>query len=288
VSQRVWRLMGDGIVLGAHTRIMAIVNATPDSFSGDGLHRDHEAAVAVGLRAFADGADIVDVGGVSTRPHAVPIDEEEELRRVIPVLRSLDRQTRQPISVDTSTPRVARDALEAGARIINDVSGLARTDEIARLAAQTGAGLVLMRFPGFPVNRPRPWEDHAGDLIEAVQHDLTVSATRAVAVGVLPDAIVLDPGFGFGLLAADSMHLLRRFHELQSLRYPLLAAVSRKGFTGQPIGLPVSERQWGTAAAHTLLIAQGVDILRVHDVPSAIRVAQFTDAVLRTSDDVVP
>jgi dihydropteroate synthase len=260
---------------------MGIVNVTPDSFSGDGLGEDAGAAVAAALHAAAAGADVLDVGGESTRPGNEPVDLADELSRVIPVIRQLARQTTLPISVDTAKPRVAAEALAAGARIVNDVSGLAWSDELARHVAAAGAGLVLMRFPGYPYNRPRARQPEEGDLIELIRRDLAASVAHASAAGVPPDAIVLDPGFGFGLLAPDSIELLRRLGELRDLGYPLLAGVSRKGFTGQPERLPVADRQWGTAAAHALAIANGASVLRVHDVTAARRVARFTDLVVR-------
>lgn len=259
---------------------MAIINVTPDSFSGDGLARDAGAAVAAGLQAAANGADLLDVGGESTRPGNNPVDVAEELDRVMPVVRQLVRQTSLPVSVDTAKPRVAAEALAAGARVLNDVSGLALSDELGRHAATAGAGLVLMRFPGYPRNRPRARRPDEGDLIDLIGSDLAASAGRALAAGVAPEAIVLDPGFGFGLLAPDSIELLRRLGELRGIGYPLLAGVSRKGFTGQPEQLAVGERQWGTAAAQALAIANGAAILRVHDVPAARRVARFTDLVV--------
>ncbi|HEY8741564.1 MAG TPA: dihydropteroate synthase, partial [Chloroflexota bacterium] len=261
--------------------LMAIINVTPDSFSGDGMDRDVGAAVAAGLQAVADGADLLDIGGESTRPRSQPVPEAEEFSRVIPVIKQLSRQTGIPLSVDTTKPRVAAAALAAGARVINDVSGLALSDKLARYAAAAGAGLVLMRFPGFPFNRPRTRPPEAGDLLAEVRAALATSVARALAAGVPPECLVLDPGFGFGLLAPDSIQLLRRLTELRGLGYPLLAGVSRKGFTGQPDRLPVEERQWGTAAAHALAIANGADLLRVHDVPAARRVARFTDLVVR-------
>jgi dihydropteroate synthase len=276
----VWRCRDLALPLGQKTILMAIINVTPDSFSGDGLGDDTGAAVAAALQAAAEGADVLDIGGESTRPGNKPVALADELARVIPVIRQLARQTTLPISVDTAKPRVAAEALAAGARIVNDVSGLASSDELARHVAAAGAGLVLMRFPGYPYNRPSARHPEGGDLIDMIRHDLAARVPCALAAGVRPDAIVLDPGFGFGLLAADSIELLRRLGELRHLGYPLLAGVSRKGFTGQPERLPVAERQWGTAAAHALAIANGASVLRVHEVIAARRVARFTDLVV--------
>ncbi len=281
---RVWRCRDLALPVGRRTVLMAIINVTPDSCSGDGLAHDVAAAVAAGVRAAADGADVLDIGGESTRPRNQPIPEEEELGRVLPVVRRLAREVALPVSVDTSKPAVARAALAEGAHVINDVSGLARGDELARHVAAAGAGLVLMRFPGYPFNRPRPRRGEEGDLLTEVRRDLAASAERARAAGIPPDCIVLDPGFGFGLLPPDSMLLLRRLGELRDLGYPLAAGLSRKSFTGWPEKLPVTERQWGTAAAHALAIANGADLLRVHDVAAARRVAGFTDLVVRGLD----
>ena len=283
-SPRYWHCGRFALPLGQRTLLMAILNATPDSFSGDGLYGEPQRLIELGLQAEADGADLIDVGGESTRPRNVPVEEAEERRRVLPVIVALARQARIPISVDTSKPGVAAAALEAGASVVNDVSGLAGGDATARLVASSGAGLVLMRFPGFPLNRPAPRPTRAPDLLADVKADLARSVERALAVGVPADRIAVDPGFGFGLVPDDSIRLLRRLAELRALGYPLLVGVSRKGFTGRPEGLPPEERQWGTAAAHALAIANGADVLRVHDVVAARRVARFSDLVCRPSD----
>jgi dihydropteroate synthase len=283
-ATRTWRCRDLHLPVGRRTLLMAIINVTPDSFSGDGLAHDRRRAVAVGVQAAADGADLLDVGGASTRPNNQPVSEEEELARVIPVVQQLAREVTIPISVDTASPNVAAAALAAGARVINDVSGLALGDGLARHAAAAGAGLVLMRFPGFPFNRPRARRADEGDLMADVRHDLATSVERALAAGAEKECLALDPGFGFGLLAPDSVRLLRRLSALGDLGFPLLVGVSRKGFTGWPERLPVEDRQWGTAAAHALAIANGADVLRVHDVPAARRVARFADLVVRNAD----
>jgi dihydropteroate synthase len=283
-AARTWRCRDLHLPVGRRTLLMAIINVTPDSFSGDGLAHDRRRAVAVGVQAAADGADLLDVGGASTRPNNQPVSEEEELARVIPVVQQLAREVTIPISVDTASPNVAAAALAAGARVINDVSGLALGDGLARHVAAAGAGLVLMHFPGFPFNRPRARRADEGDLIADVRHDLATSVERALAAGAEKECLALDPGFGFGLLAPDSVRLLRLLSALGDLGFPLLVGVSRKGFTGWPERLPVEDRQWGTAAAHALAIANGADVLRVHDVPVARRVARFADLVVRNAD----
>lgn len=276
-----WRCRDHTLPIGQRTLLMAIINVTPDSFSGDGFGSDIEAAVEAGRRAAAAGADLLDIGGESTRPHAPSVEPAEEWRRVIPVVRRLAREVTIPISVDTSKPAVAAAALEAGAHVINDVSGLALGNGLARRVAAAQAGLVLMRFPGFPRNEPRRRGPEAGDLVAAVRADLRRSVERALAAGVAPDCLAVDPGVGFGILAPDSLALLRRLRELRDLGYPLLVGVSRKSFTGLPERLPVEERQWGTAAANALAVANGADILRVHDISAARRTAAFTDLVVR-------
>jgi len=281
MTGRIWRCGAHDVPIGRRTLIMAIVNVTPDSFSGDGLDGLPQAAVERGLEAAEQGADAVDVGGESTRPHAPPVEEDVERARVLPVIRALAGQLRIPVSVDTSKPGVAAAALDAGASIVNDVSGLALGDETARIAVRHGAGLIVMRFPGFPRNEPRARPPGAADLIADVLYDLERIAGRALDAGLPRDSLAVDPGFGFGIVPEDSIVLLRRMGELRALPYPIVVGVSRKGFTGRPDRLPVEQRQWGTAAAHALAIAAGTDVLRAHDVRAAVRVARFTDLVVR-------
>jgi len=269
---------------GSRTFVMGIVNATPDSFSGDGLDHDVAAAVARGLRQAADGAHILDVGGESTRPGATAVALREELERVLPVIAGLRRGTGRPISIDTVKPEVADAALGAGACIVNDVWGLRRDRRLAEVAADHGAALVIVH------NRAAaPTKDALGgmyaevgyaDLIAEVRAELLEAAAWAEGAGVRPERIWCDPGLGFGKTPAQSLELLRRLPELR-LGYPLLVGPSRKSFIGRVLGLPVGEREEGTAAAVALCVAAGADIVRVHDVRGMARVAAVADAIRR-------
>jgi len=265
--------------LGRRTLIMGIVNVTPDSFSGDGLHRQVAAAVEQGRRFVQEGADILDVGGESTRPGAVPVSREEELARVIPVIERLAGEISIPISVDTYKPEVAEAALAAGACIVNDITGLQGDPRMAGVAARAGAAAVAMHMRGTPQNmQDNPvYSDLIGEISSFLAHSVEV-ATRA---GLRRDQIVLDPGIGFGKTLEHNLELLRRLGEFAELGQPILIGVSRKGFIGRILGLPPSERVEGTAAAVALSIARGADIVRVHDVREMARVAKVADAIVR-------
>ncbi len=264
---------------------MGIVNVSPESFSGDGV-TDVEAAVAQALRFVEDGADILDVGGQSTRPRysasveaggaASGYEElsvEEELARVLPVIKGIARVCDVPISIDTYKVPVAEAAIDAGARIINDVWGLKKDAALAEVAAKHRAPLILMH------NQPEP--DYTR-LIPDIVASLRKSVAVATGAGVSRDRIIVDPGFGFGKTVAHNLEALRRLGEIKStLRLPLLLGTSRKSTIGQVLGLPADERVEGTAATIALGIANGADIVRVHDVKEMARVARMTDAVVR-------
>jgi dihydropteroate synthase len=270
---------------------MGIVNVTPDSFSGDGLLREPDwldAAVACGRAQVEAGAHLLDVGGESTRPGSVPVPLEEELRRVVPVIRALARAVDVPLSVDTSKAEVARQAMAAGADVINDVWGLRRDPDVARVAATTGAALVVMH------NRSSPGEARAearlggryvgvryDDLLRDIARELGESVEMALAAGVPRDRLIVDPGLGFGKTVKQTLELVDRLGELRALGYPVLVGPSRKSFVGYTLGLPPDERVEGTAAAIALCIDRGADIVRVHDVGAMARVAALTDAVVR-------
>ena len=257
---------------GSRTYVMGIVNVTPDSFSGDGLANDAEAALEQALRFQAEGADIIDVGGESTRPGHTPVDADEEIKRVVPVIRLLASRLHVPISVDTYKHEVAREAVAAGASMINDVWGLKRDPALAALAASEGVPIVLMH-------------NQAGtayaDLLPDVIASLRVSMDIALGACVPLENIILDPGVGFGKTAEHNLELLRRLSELTALGRPLLVGTSRKSTIGLVLGLPVEERLEGTAATVALAIANGADIVRVHDVRAMTRVARMSDAVVR-------
>ncbi len=264
-------------VWGSRTYVMGIVNITPDSFSGDGVGSDVETAVSQALQFEAWGADIVDVGGESTRPPgfysgAEPVSADEESTRVIPVISALVSALRVPISVDTSKADVARQAVAAGASMINDVWGLRRDPEMAAVAVETGVPVVLMH------NQDGTEYD---DLVPDVIGGLRGLVEGALDAGVPEERIMLDPGIGFGKTAEQSLEVLRRLHEFASLGRPILTGTSRKSSIGKVLDLPVDERIEGTASTVALSIAGGADIVRVHDVREMVRVARMSDAIVR-------
>ena len=251
---------------------MGIINLTPDSFSGDGLAGDVDAAVALARRMAAAGADIIDVGAESTRPGSAPISAAAEARRLLPALAAICAAVPIPVSVDTYKASVARQALAAGAAMINDVWGLRTDPALAPLVARAGVPVILMH------NRRQA---QYRDLLPEVIADLQRSVDIARAAGVLPRNIILDPGIGFGKTADHNLELLRRLPEIRALGYPLLLGVSRKSTIGRILNLPADDRLEGTAAAAAIGIAGGADILRVHDVKEITRVARMTDAIVR-------
>ena len=259
-------------VWGARTFVMGVINVTPDSFSGDGLGTDIEAAVAQGLRFEAEGVDILDVGGESTRPGAEEVDAAEQMRRVLPVVERLARQTMTPISIDTSKAEVASAALEAGAVMVNDVWGLRCDAEMAGVVARFGVPAVVMHN-----QRGHPFHDVIGD----IRDGLEASIALATAAGVPRERLIIDPGFGFGWKEEHNLEMLRRLGELKALGLPLLVGTSRKSTIGAVLGLPVEERLLGTAASVALAIANGADIVRVHDVKEMLQVCRVADAVVR-------
>jgi len=258
---------------------MGILNVTPDSFSGDGLGDSIDQAVRRGLEFVRDGADVLDIGGESTRPGAQPVPAREELRRVLPVLRALSAQVDVPLSVDTCKAEVARQACAAGATIINDISGLNHEPALAKVAARTGAGLILMHMLGTP--RTMQHDPQYADVVGDICHSLRDSLERASQAGVRAEQTMVDPGFGFGKTVAHNLELLRRLAEFSSLGRPVLLGTSRKSTIGKVLDLPVDERGEGTAATVAVGIVNGVDMVRVHDVKAMGRVARMTDAIVR-------
>lgn len=258
---------------GHKTLVMGIVNMTPDSFSGDGLNGDDQKALLVAKRFIEEGADIIDIGGESTRPGASEVSTEEEIRRVIPAIERLSKELDTPVSIDTCKPRVASRALEAGASIINDVSGLKRDPALAGVAGRYGAALVITSN-----QRDHPCQ---GDIMAEVIRDLRESIDLALRHGVGPWNIIVDPGIGFGKTPQQNIEILRRLGELKVLERPILIGTSRKSFIGRVLDLPPTERLEGTLATIALAIAQGADIVRVHDVKEAVRACRVSDAVIR-------
>ncbi len=263
---------GERLAWGNRTYVMGIINATPDSFSGDGLDGSVAAAVKQALRYQDEGADFIDIGAESTRPGHQPVSEEEELARLLPALDSISARVSIPISVDTWKSGVARTALERGARIINDVWGLKADHSMAGVAAEYGAGLIVMHNQqGHQYN----------DLLRDIAAGLSQSVDMALSAGVPRENLVIDPGFGFGKTADHNLELLTKLNHLESLNLPILVGTSRKSTIGRILGLPPEQRVEGTAATVALSITAGADIVRVHDVREMVRVCRMTDAVVR-------
>jgi dihydropteroate synthase len=273
------RLPSRTLVLGERTLLMGVVNVTPDSFSGDGLHLDAQAAVARALEMERDGADILDIGGESTRPGAEWLPADEELRRVIPVLKKLRGRLKIPISIDTNKSEVAEAAAEAGAEIINDVTALRRDPRIAEVARRRTLPLILMHMRGEP--QTMQTQPFARDAMHDVIQNLKKAAALATRRRVPKSKLVLDPGIGFGKSFAQNYELIARLPELARLGFPILVGPSRKGFIGRTLGgVPENERAFGTAAAVTACILQGAHIVRVHDVREMAQVARVADMLV--------
>ena len=257
---------------------MGILNVTPDSFADGGVHFDAGRAVDAGVRMVGDGADIIDVGGESTRPGAEPLLEDEELRRVIPVVERLARSVTVPISIDTYKARVAREAIAAGATIVNDVSGLLYEPALGGAVAETGAALVLMHTRG----RSRGMYQEAvyTDVVAEVRAELEQAIARAESAGVAREALILDPGVGFAKRAEHSFAVLSQLDAFAALDRPILSGPSRKSFLKSAIGdVPPEAREWATAAAVTASVLHGAHIVRVHGVRAMVDVVRAADAL---------
>lgn len=281
---------------GSQTYVMGIVNATPDSFSGDGLVQGNgnwvEQAVAQGIRFAQEGAHILDVGGESTRPGATPVDANEELRRVLPVIQELSRSVDVPISIDTYKATVAAAALEHGAHLVNDVWGLRMDPDMAALCAQKQVPVIVMH------NRSRPkdavQEERLGghyvgtqydDLLNDITRELQQSIDLAQQAGIPAEQIIIDPGIGFGKTIEQNLTLINKLDHFKSLGYPLLLGPSNKSFIGYTLDLPPDDRMEGTGATIAIGIDRGADIIRVHQVKEMSRMARMTDAIVRKPND---
>lgn len=258
-------------------KLMGVVNVTPDSFSDGGLYLDAEAAIAHGRELAAAGAEVLDIGGESTRPGAEPVDAAEELRRVIPVIRGLS-DIHCEISVDTSKASVAAAALEAGATIVNDVTALRGDPEMASRCAERSATVVLMHMLGDPRSMQR--NPRYDDVVAEVKAFLAERLEAAIATGIAEERIWLDPGIGFGKTAAHNLELLRRLGELRELGRPLVIGTSRKSFIGKVDGSGAGERLGGTIASSVLAAAEGAEVLRVHDVAEVRQALVVATAIL--------
>jgi dihydropteroate synthase len=268
---------GRTLPLGRRTAVMGVVNVTPDSFSDGGRWLAPEAAVEHGLALVAQGADLLDVGGESTRPGAAPVSAGDEAARVVPVIRGLAAQTDVPVSVDTSKAAVLAAAAEAGAAMLNDVTALEGDARMAAAAAAAGVAVVLMHMRGTPrsmQNKPR-----YADVVTEVTEYLAGRCRAAEAAGIAPEATLVDPGIGFGKTLAHNLELLGRLRELRALGRPVLVGTSRKSFLGRLLDAEVDARAWGTAASVAAAAAAGASVVRVHDVAEMTEVARVADAV---------
>jgi dihydropteroate synthase len=262
-------------------RLMGIVNVTPDSFSDGGLYLDPERAIDHGRALAAEGADLLDVGGESTRPGASAVSAEEELRRVAPVVGALAAADGAPISIDTSKAAVAEAALADGATIVNDVTALRADPELAAVCAASGCDLVLMHMLGTP--RTMQEDPRYDDVVAEVKAFLAGRIEAAVDAGIAEERISVDPGIGFGKTVPHNLELLRRLGELRELGRPVVVGTSRKSFLGRLTGRVVDERLGATTAANVLALANGADVLRVHDVAAAREAVITAEAVLGTA-----
>ncbi|MFC1926282.1 dihydropteroate synthase [Chloroflexota bacterium] len=258
---------------GQRTYIMGILNVSPDSFSGDGLGNVDTALIRA-QQLVAEGADIVDIGGESTRPGSSPISAAEELRRVLPIIEQLAGTLPVPLSVDTYKSEVAREAVTAGARMINDIWGLKHNPKLAQIAAEYNVPLIIMQN-----QRNALYQDFFPDLIASLRE----SIQTALDSGVDRDNIIIDPGIGFGKTLEQNLEIIRRLDELKSLGRPILVGSSRKSLIGLVLDLPADQRLEGTAASVAIAIANGADIVRVHDIAEMARVVKMSDAIVRSN-----
>jgi len=271
---------------GERTYVMGILNLSPDSFSGDGVGDNIDAAIAKARRLVAEGADIIDIGGESTRPGSQPVSADDELRRVMPVIESLAGKLSVPLSIDTYKSAVASRALEAGATMLNDQWGLKRDLHLAELAAEWDVPLILMSNQrdkgGYDARIQRDTAYYDDPIFEVIS-SLKISLEMALRSNVPWENIILDPGIGFGKTWQQDLEIIRRLGELRELGRPILIGPSRKSFIGRVLDLPVHDRLEGTAATVAIGIAHGADMVRVHDVQQMVRVCRMSDAVMRGS-----
>ena len=274
----VFRARGHSLDLGARVHVLGILNVTPDSFSNGGLYHRPSAAFDYALEMIDDGADMIDIGGQSSRPGSSPILEEEELKRIIPLVERLHEEWNGPISIDTYRSHVAEEALKAGASIVNDITALSAEPRIAEVTSRFDAGCVLMHMQGAPDTMQQ--DPRYDDLMGEITLFLKAAIERATAAGIGEDQIVVDPGLGFGKTTAHNLAIVRRLPELVVLGRPVLIGPSRKGFIGRVLDLPIEDRLEGTLATAAYAVAQGARILRVHDVKPVVRAVRMVEACL--------
>ncbi len=267
--------------LSSRTHLMGVLNVTPDSFSDGGKFFQVERAVKQGIRMAEEGADIIDVGGESTRPESDPVTIEEELSRVIPVIEALSKEIDAPISIDTYKSRVAKKALDAGAEMINEISALRFDPQMKEVAAEYQVPIVLMHIKGTPKNMQKnPYYD---DVIDEIIKYLKESIQLAKDAGIQEENIIVDPGIGFGKRLEDNLNILKNLKKFSILDCPILVGPSRKSFIGKILTLPVEERLEGSLAALAVSIMNGANIVRVHDVKESKRVACLVDTILKVN-----
>lgn len=275
----IWRLARRGLDVARRPCIMGVLNVTPDSFSDGNRFSSIKSAVARALEMEAEGADIIDIGGESTRPNAPPVLADEELRRVIPVIERLAGRLTIPLSIDTYKAVVAREALQAGAEIVNDISALSFDPQMAATVAAAEAGVILMHTRGRPSEMQK--DTGYGCIVAEVVASLRESLARAQAAGIAAERIVVDPGIGFGKSVNGNLEIIRRLAEFAVLGRPVMVGTSRKSFIGAVLGREVDDRLFGTAASVAIALAHGASLFRVHDVKEMRDVLDMAQALLR-------
>ena len=262
---------------GSKTYLMGILNATPDSFSGDGIHQDVNLTISRGVEMLSRGADVLDVGGESSKPpsvygHRDKVSADEEIQRVVPIIRALSLEPKAVISVDTYKAKVAKAAISAGATMVNDIWGLGRDSEMVRLVADAGVYVVIMHNTESP-----QYKDIVKDTVEFLKKRVDF----AISTGIDKNKIIVDPGIGFGKGSEQNLQILNRLHEYKTIGVPVMVGTSRKSTIGEILKLPVDDRIEGTAATVSVAITRGADMVRVHDVPEMYRITKMTDAIVR-------
>src|SRR5215470_7104772 len=283
MRERIWKIGNRAYDVSRHGLIMGVLNVTPDSFSDGGEFLAADRATEHGLQMAAEGAHIIDVGGESTRPGSEPVTVAEELRRVIPVIQNLRRKVDVPISIDTSKADVARAAIEAGAAIVNDVTGGQGDDEMLPLVAETRSALIIMHMQGTP--RTMQIQPRYGDVVAEISEFFRQQFTRAIGLNIDPMTIAFDPGIGFGKTLEHNLELLARLERVRVQDRALVVGVSRKSFLGKLIGSPeISDRLIPGLALTSLLRARGADVFRVHDVRQNVYALRVTEAILQREE----
>lgn len=268
---------------GSRTYIMGVLNVTPDSFSGDGIYQDIDKAVETGERLVQEGADIIDIGGESTRPGSQSVTIEEEIKRVVPVIEKLSKKIKAPISIDTTKSEVARLSLDNGASMVNDITGLESDSEMVRVIKGFNAKVVLMHIKGTPQTMQDSPE--YGNLVLDIKEELQRIIDKAISNGIKKENIIIDPGIGFGKTLEHNLEILNRLSEFKELGMPVLVGPSRKSFIGKITGAEPDNRVFGTAGAVAIAIENGADIVRVHDVKEIKQAVMIADAIIRFKDN---